>query len=48
MKELDEKLKKEEKTNKTQFERMMRFEEKCKELKAINEHNNPVSVAKVD
>jgi hypothetical protein len=37
IKDLEEKLRKEEKTNKNQFEHMMRLEEKCKELKAMSQ-----------
>ena len=34
LKEVDEKQRKEEKTMRSQFEHMIRLEEKCKELKA--------------
>jgi DNA repair exonuclease SbcCD ATPase subunit len=34
IKEMDEKMKKDEKTMKSQFEHMMKLQEKCKELKA--------------
>ena len=41
IKEMDEKMKKDEKTMKSQFEHMMKLQEKCKELKAQALGQNP-------